>query len=148
MDIKVFVHATDITGEIYITLEQIDLLKLDQFTFPQNHQLVVADLPCTGSGTWRRNPENLAFFNSDAIEVFSKLQQSILINLSKQLLKGQYLYFMTCSIFANENENKWNIDTVKEYIKTPKEINANISSQIDDIAIEYICLCNVIVISL
>lgn len=27
MDIKVFVHATDITGEIYITLEQLDLLK-------------------------------------------------------------------------------------------------------------------------
>lgn len=84
--------------------KQIDLLKLEQCDFPQNHNLIVADLPCTGSGTWRRNPENLAFFNEESMEVFTSLQKSILINLTERLLKGQYFYFMTCSIFEKENE--------------------------------------------
>jgi len=65
---------------------------------------IIADLPCTGSGTWARNPESLVYFNPETIEKFVKRQKSILSNIIGYLKDGGYLAYVTCSVFRQENE--------------------------------------------
>jgi 16S rRNA (cytosine967-C5)-methyltransferase len=66
--------------------------------------LIIADVPCTGSGTWGRSPEFIAQFDTTQIEKFSERQKHIVENAAKLLLpQGAFLY-VTCSVFKKENE--------------------------------------------
>ncbi|MFM2134617.1 MAG: hypothetical protein RL021_17 [Bacteroidota bacterium] len=66
---------------------------------------VLADVPCSGSGTWARTPEMLVFFDSDRVKAFYEpLQRSILETCVYSLKKGGKLIFSTCSVFESENE--------------------------------------------
>lgn len=67
-------------------------------------QLIVADVPCTGSGTWARTPEQLFFFDPDSISGFAKRQLEISKNVINQLEVGGYFIYITCSVFLQENE--------------------------------------------
>jgi 16S rRNA (cytosine967-C5)-methyltransferase len=69
-----------------------------------NYDLIIADIPCTGSGTWSRTPEALTFFNEKEIERFSELQKKILTNIIPSLKKGGHLVYITCSVLKKENE--------------------------------------------
>lgn len=77
--------------------------------------LVMADVPCSGSGTWGRTPENLLFFSEAQLQFYVQLQRKIIDN-TLPLVKegGQYLY-MTCSVYAQENENQVNYITEKGF---------------------------------
>ncbi|HEY8396997.1 MAG TPA: Fmu (Sun) domain-containing protein [Flavihumibacter sp.] len=66
--------------------------------------LIIADLPCSGSGTWSRTPENLLCFDTASIQKFAGLQQQILKSLVPKLGQGAYLLYITCSAFKAENE--------------------------------------------
>jgi len=70
----------------------------------QTYDLVVADLPCTGSGTWSRTPESLFFFNPESVGPYSEKQKLILSNIVRCLKPGGVLVYITCSVFAAENE--------------------------------------------
>ena len=70
----------------------------------QNFDLIIADVPCTGSGTWSRTPEQLFYFDKNSIEKFSNLQQKIVSNVVPHLQQGGYLLYITCSVFKKENE--------------------------------------------
>jgi 16S rRNA (cytosine967-C5)-methyltransferase len=70
--------------------------------------LIVADVPCSGSGTWARTPEQLSQFDERSIEDYSILQRKILSNLIPQLAPNGYLLYLTCSVFAQENEEQVN----------------------------------------
>ena len=67
-------------------------------------ELIIADVPCTGSGTWGRSPEWLRSFEEEQIEVYQLKQIQIVKNILPFLKKGGYLLYITCSVFANENE--------------------------------------------
>lgn len=86
--------------------QEIDLLtdlnQLNDGFF--NQSLIVADVPCTGSGTWRRNPENLVHFKPELIQSYSSLQAQILKNIASFVKPEGYIFYMTCSIFKYENE--------------------------------------------
>jgi 16S rRNA (cytosine967-C5)-methyltransferase len=69
------------------------------------YNVILADVPCSGSGTWRRNPENLHYFDPQTIEQFADRQLSIIQNVLPSLAVGGYLVYLTCSVFAAENEN-------------------------------------------
>ena len=69
-----------------------------------NFQLIVADVPCTGSGTWSRTPEQLYFFNEKKIEDYSQLQRRIVSNVIPGLKPGGTFIYITCSVFKKENE--------------------------------------------
>jgi len=71
----------------------------------RTYNVILADVPCSGSGTWRRNPENLHYFDPQTIEQFAERQLSIIQNVLPSLAVGGYLVYLTCSVFAAENEN-------------------------------------------
>ncbi|MDA0783144.1 MAG: hypothetical protein O2814_01205 [Bacteroidetes bacterium] len=71
----------------------------------QTYNVILADVPCSGSGTWRRNPENLHYFDPQTIEQFAYRQLSIIQNVLPSLAVGGYLVYLTCSVFAAENQN-------------------------------------------
>ena len=65
---------------------------------------IILDAPCSGSGTWGRTPEMISQFQSQKIEFFQRLQQSISRNVVKYLKQGKPLIYITCSAFKAENE--------------------------------------------
>lgn len=69
---------------------------------------IICDVPCSGSGTWARTPEQLYYFDPEAVAAFSQLQQTIAINVSRTLKKGGRLLYITCSVFRQENEDAVN----------------------------------------
>lgn len=69
-----------------------------------HYDLILADVPCTGSGTWARSPEALFFFDKNEIERYSRLQKKIVSNVIRCLHKNGRLVYMTCSVFKKENE--------------------------------------------
>lgn len=74
--------------------------------------LVILDAPCTGSGTWSRTPEQLNFFDETKIAHYRALQQAIAGNVIPHLAPGGYLLYITCSVFAGENEEV--VDFIRE----------------------------------
>ena len=67
------------------------------------YDAIIADVPCSGSGTWARTPEQKLSITKEMIQNFSELQFSITNNLSAVLRKGGALYYSTCSVYKNEN---------------------------------------------
>ena len=67
-------------------------------------EIIIADVPCSGSGTWSRTPEQLYFFQERKIEEYSKLQKRIVSNAIAQLQPGGSFVYITCSVFKKENE--------------------------------------------
>lgn len=68
--------------------------------------LVIADVPCSGSGTWGRTPEQLYFFEEEKIAAYAALQQQIVTNALPKVEPGGYFLYITCSVFAMENEEQ------------------------------------------
>lgn len=72
---------------------------------PDNkYDLIIADVPCSGSGTWARTPEQLYFFKEEKINYYRQLQQKIVTRVIPSLKQGGALLYITCSVFAKENE--------------------------------------------
>jgi 16S rRNA (cytosine967-C5)-methyltransferase len=72
---------------------------------------IVADVPCSGSGTWSRHPEHVTFFDPEKINDYQATQKSIVKNAVNFLKPGGKLVYITCSVFSKENEE------VSQYIQ-------------------------------
>ncbi len=84
-----------------------------QFLIPGSpFQLIIADVPCSGSGTWGRSPEQLTYFEQKKIGEYADLQKKIVSNIIPFLQPGGWLLYITCSVFQKENEQV--VDFVKE----------------------------------
>lgn len=96
---------------------------IEEIKVPQD--FIMADVPCSGSGTWSRTPEQLLFFSENKINEYAHLQIKIVTNAVKYLSKRGYLLYITCSVFKKENEENvnyfqenLNLDLVKSgYLK-------------------------------
>lgn len=73
---------------------------------PESFDRIVLDVPCSGSGTWRRNPEEWHQFQSSKLEALRPVQAELLISCSTRLKAGGYLVYITCSVFQEENEKQ------------------------------------------
>lgn len=83
----------------------LDLTK-DPALFMNSYQFdgIILDAPCTGSGTWGRSPELISQFEIRKVATFQRLQRMIAGNVIKFLKEGKPLVYITCSVFAEENE--------------------------------------------
>ena len=87
------------------------VLDLTQQDFPNTatqFDLIIADVPCTGSGTWARTPEQITKQTEVLLIEYTSRQRSILSRLPASLKPGGYLLYCTCSVFASENEEQVN----------------------------------------
>ena len=74
-----------------------DLAKVGTF------DLVFCDVPCSGSGTWRRAPEAKWTLTSDRLAELVALQAQVLERALKHVRPGGTLAYATCSLFSEEN---------------------------------------------
>lgn len=65
---------------------------------------ILADVPCSGLGTLRRNPEIKWRFRPENLDVLHKKQLSILTSVAGVLRVGGTLLYSTCSTEPEENE--------------------------------------------
>ena len=65
--------------------------------------LVVIDAPCTGTGTWRRNPDAKWRMRPGALEVRLKGQAEVLDRAARLVRPGGRIAYITCSVLAEEN---------------------------------------------
>jgi len=66
--------------------------------------LVFVDAPCSGSGTWRRRPEDAWRLKPDEVERLHALQLRILDQAAQLVKPGGRLAYVTCSMVTRENE--------------------------------------------
>lgn len=70
------------------------------------YDLVVADVPCSGSGTWRRTPDAKWRLQEQDLTRLVSLQAGILDEVAGFVAPGGLLAYMTCSILRCENQQQ------------------------------------------
>jgi 16S rRNA (cytosine967-C5)-methyltransferase len=73
---------------------------------PGEFDIVVVDAPCSGSGTWRRQPELKWRLTPGRLEEFHRTQDGLLRKAAPHVRKGGRLIYMTCSILPSENVDR------------------------------------------
>ena len=66
--------------------------------------LVLVDAPCTGTGTWRRNPDAKWRTRPGALEQRLREQDAVLADAARYVKPGGRLVYVTCSLLVDENE--------------------------------------------
>lgn len=67
---------------------------------------VLLDVPCTGFGVWRRNPDGKWKLRPERIDELVQLQERILSQYSQMVRDGGVLVYATCSIAPVENRKQ------------------------------------------
>jgi 16S rRNA (cytosine967-C5)-methyltransferase len=68
--------------------------------------LVLIDAPCTGTGTWRRNPDATWRMRPGALEVRLKAQVAVLDRAADLVKPGGRIAYITCSVLLPENNEQ------------------------------------------
>jgi 16S rRNA (cytosine967-C5)-methyltransferase len=68
--------------------------------------LVVCDVPCTGSGAWRRQPDAKWRLDMARLDELTTTQAKILLTAKKFVRPGGHLAYITCSFFRQENDDR------------------------------------------
>ena len=66
--------------------------------------VVLCDVPCTGSGTWRRTPEAKWRLTPDRLAELTRIQSDILRQAAGLVASDGCLAYTTCSVLTVENE--------------------------------------------
>jgi 16S rRNA (cytosine967-C5)-methyltransferase len=67
---------------------------------------LLLDVPCSGLGVIKRNPDAKWKLSEDFIKNIKLTQQSIIGNYSSMLKKGGEMVYATCSLLPSENKNQ------------------------------------------
>jgi 16S rRNA (cytosine967-C5)-methyltransferase len=80
--------------------------------------LVLVDAPCTGTGTWRRDPDKRWRMLGPGLPALVPLQKDILESASRMVKPGGRLVYATCSLLPEENETQ-----VENFLGSHKEFS-------------------------
>jgi 16S rRNA (cytosine967-C5)-methyltransferase len=67
---------------------------------------LLLDVPCSGLGVLKRNPDTKWKLQPDFLDEIRKTQREILENYSKMLRVGGKMVYATCSILPSESEDQ------------------------------------------
>jgi 16S rRNA (cytosine967-C5)-methyltransferase len=67
------------------------------------YDLILVDAPCSGSGSWRRDPEGKWKITPETLAKIEKTQTEILDRVVPMLRRGGVLAYATCSLLRREN---------------------------------------------
>lgn len=65
---------------------------------------VLIDAPCSGTGTWRRNPDARWRLDRQSVQALDELQGHVLDSASRLVRPGGRVVYATCSLLPQENE--------------------------------------------
>jgi 16S rRNA (cytosine967-C5)-methyltransferase len=85
----------------------------------ESFDAILVDAPCSGTGTISSNPEIRYFLQPENILALQKKQLAILGNSAGLLRRGGRLYYSTCSLEREENE-----DVIAEFLSEFEEFSA------------------------
>lgn len=123
-------------------IHNVRFYEADDSKFLKRHQTffdrVLVDAPCSGTGTWRRNPD-MKFKTTPAdIEELQALQRSILSKVAPLVKSNGWLIYATCSVFRRENQDQvaWFLENFLDFKLVSEEekesINVNISEKTEN----------------
>ncbi|MDR0581150.1 MAG: RsmB/NOP family class I SAM-dependent RNA methyltransferase [Holosporaceae bacterium] len=72
----------------------------------ESADVVLVDVPCSGVGTWRWNPDMRAKYALSDLEELLNVQAEILESAFQLAKKGGKLVYATCSVLMEENEDQ------------------------------------------
>lgn len=78
----------------------------------EKFDVVLTDVPCTGTGTWRRNPDMRWTVYGPSLEELVAVQAEILDKVAPMVKPGGVLAYATCSLLPDENE-----DQIERFLK-------------------------------
>jgi 16S rRNA (cytosine967-C5)-methyltransferase len=70
------------------------------------YDLILVDAPCSGSGSWRRDPEGKWKITPEALSQIEETQAAILDRVAPMLRPGGVLAYATCSLLSRENSGQ------------------------------------------
>src|SRR3954469_24083862 len=90
--------------------------------------LVLIDAPCTGTGTWRRNPDAKWRMRPGALEIRLKDQTEVLERAAPVVKAGGRIAYITCSVLPSENGEQVRAFTSRhpEFAVVPPEQTASV----------------------
>jgi len=74
--------------------------------FTEKMDRVVLDVPCSGTGTWRRSPDNRFRLTPDKLAGYIKIQKKLLVEGAEMVRPGGWLVYITCSLLKSEGEGR------------------------------------------
>ncbi len=88
--------------------ERLDILniKIIKDVTDTDYTRFIIDAPCSGSGTWRRSPDAKFRLTPEKLAHICQTQAEILENGAAHTKAGGRLIYITCSVFAEENERQ------------------------------------------
>jgi 16S rRNA (cytosine967-C5)-methyltransferase len=89
---------------------QVHVLSSERDAWVKHHKeqadVVLLDVPCTGTGTWRRSPDSKWRLTPDTLSNVCATQASILDSASRLVKPGGRLVYATCSVLPAENHEQ------------------------------------------
>lgn len=84
-------------------------VKVTQLDLVENqapYDLVLVDAPCSGSGSWRRDPEGKWLLTPGKLQSVIDTQHDILRKTAPMVRAGGWLAYVTCSMLEGENQEQ------------------------------------------
>ncbi len=87
-------------GDIAVTQNYPRDYKKSKLVF----DVIIADVPCSGEGMFRKDPQSIAEWSTQNVENCRQLQRSIIADIWDNLKPGGILVYSTCTFNAHEDE--------------------------------------------
>ena len=96
---KNLIYRTNKAGANITIIDSKQLIKYKNF-----FDIVFVDAPCSGTGTWRRDPKIKWELNDQKLSVLTKHQYSIVKQACSYLKNGGFLIYVVCSLLEDEGD--------------------------------------------
>jgi len=97
--------------------------------------VIIADVPCSGEGMFRKDPQSIEEWSLQNVENCWQLQRSIIADIWDNLKPGGILIYLTCTFNAHEDEENiaWILNEYEaELLSVPTEEAWNITGSLID----------------
>jgi 16S rRNA (cytosine967-C5)-methyltransferase len=115
------VPRLDRAGARNIVIHDADTMPQLLSAFEGRADRVLLDVPCSGSGIWRRNPEARWRYDPASLDEVLRRQRGLLGDGAKLVKPGGRLVYATCSILPAENDDQadWFLAHHREFTALP-----------------------------
>ena len=96
---KNLIYRTNKAGANITIIDSNQLIKYKNF-----FDIVFVDAPCSGTGTWRRDPKIKWELNDQKLTLLTKNQYSIVKQACSYLKNGGFLIYVVCSLLEDEGD--------------------------------------------